>query len=40
MTIELKNLRKLIWTLEKSIKEFDKSEEHEDAVSNIYSVLF
>ena len=32
MKIELKNLMNLIRTLEKTIKEFDKTEEHADTV--------
>lgn len=36
MNIEIKNLMNLLRTLEKSIKEFDKTDEHEDAVSNIF----
>ena len=36
MNIEIKNLLNLIRTLEKSIKDFGKTDEHEDAVSNIF----
>ena len=40
MNIEIKNVMNLIRTLEKSIKEFDKTDEHEDAVSNIFRFFF